>query len=127
MSADRDRATSHLVSTGSAEVAAQVKTSDPAQQGHEGHSMPITKAGDPMEMYPKDDPEKKKVPGYPQDMWMVMDEVIPPKPENYGLRKGWTRQLAAVIKQSDSQAHGPCGKSRGLSQTGCRPGVRSDL
>jgi len=59
--------------------------------------MPSTKPGDPMEMYPKDDPEKKKVPGYPQDMWMVMDEVIPPKPENHGLRKGWTGSMMGMM------------------------------
>jgi FtsP/CotA-like multicopper oxidase with cupredoxin domain len=26
-------------------------------------------------LYPMDDPEKKRVPGYPQDMWMPMDEM----------------------------------------------------
>ena len=81
LSADRDRATSHLVGS--------------APQGHEGHG--AVKPGDPMEMYPKDDPEKKKVPGYPQDMWMVMDDVIPPKPENYGLRKGWTGSMMGMM------------------------------
>jgi hypothetical protein len=79
VSADRDRATSHLV----------------ASQGHEGHTM--GKPGDPMEMYPKDDPEKKKIPGYPQDMWMVMDDVIPPKAENHGLRKGWTGSMMGMM------------------------------
>ncbi len=88
MSADRDRATSHLVANGPTPAEA-------APQGHEGHSMP--KPGDPMEMYPKNDPEKKKVPGYPQDMWMVMDDVIPPKPENYGLRKGWTGAMMGMM------------------------------
>ena len=42
-----------------------------------------------MEMYPKDDPEKKKVPGYPQDMAMVVDDMVA-KPETHGLRPGWT-------------------------------------
>ncbi len=28
-------------------------------------------------------------PGYPQDMFMVMDEVVA-KPETYGLRPGWS-------------------------------------
>ncbi|MBY0508157.1 MAG: multicopper oxidase domain-containing protein [Bryobacteraceae bacterium] len=84
LSADRDRATSNLVSNDAAQ-----------HQGHEGHSM--VKPGDPMEMYPKDDPEKKKVAGYPQDMWMVMDEIIPPKPENLGLRKGWTGSMMGMM------------------------------
>ncbi|MGH9365644.1 MAG: multicopper oxidase domain-containing protein, partial [Thermoanaerobaculia bacterium] len=30
-----------------------------------------------------------EVPGYPQDMWMVMDEMFV-KPETWGLRPGWT-------------------------------------
>jgi hypothetical protein len=30
-------------------------------------------------------------------MWMVMDEVIPPKPENYGLRKGWTGSMMGMM------------------------------
>ncbi len=94
MSADRDRATSHLVSNGQATDSTQAAPAT-SQQGHEGHTMP--KPGDPMEMYPKNDPEKKKVPGYPQDMWMVMDEVIPPKPENYGLRKGWTGSMMGMM------------------------------
>jgi hypothetical protein len=28
-------------------------------------------------------------PGYPQDMFMVMDEMVA-KPETYGLRRGWS-------------------------------------
>jgi FtsP/CotA-like multicopper oxidase with cupredoxin domain len=70
-------------------------------EGHGGHahhhavdSKPVSPG---MEAYPKDDPEKKKVPGYPQDMWMVMDDVIPPKPENYGLRKGWTGAMMGMM------------------------------
>ncbi|MBY0505689.1 MAG: multicopper oxidase domain-containing protein [Bryobacteraceae bacterium] len=85
MSADRDRPTSHLVANDASQHASQ----------HAGHDM--TKPGDPMEMYPKDDPEKKKVPGYPQDMWMVMDDLIPPKPENLGLRKGWTASMMGMM------------------------------
>ncbi len=84
LSADRDRATSNLVANDAQN-----------HQAHAGHDM--AKPGDPMEMYPKDDPEKKKVPGYPQDMWMVMDEIIPPKPENLGLRKGWTASMMGMM------------------------------
>ena len=47
--------------------------------------------------YPKDDPEKKKVPGYPQDMWMPMDEMVPVKPEHYGLRKNWTGGMMGMM------------------------------
>ena len=81
LSGDRERATSNLVGAG--------------QKGHAGHVM--TKPGDPMEMYPKDDPEKKKIPGYPQDMWMPMDEMGGDKPENYGLRKGWSGAMMGMM------------------------------
>lgn len=68
---------------------------------HDGHGHHAHTAAEPpnpgMEAYPKDDPEKKKVPGYPQDMWMVMDDVIPPKAENYGLRKGWTGSMMGMM------------------------------
>jgi hypothetical protein len=78
LAADADRATSNLIA-----------------QGHAGHSSSST---DPaMDMYPKDDPEKKKVPGYPQDMWMVDDEKYNWKPENYGLRKGWTGGMMGMM------------------------------
>jgi hypothetical protein len=64
-----------------------------AHSGHAGHG-----SSDPaMDMYPKDDPEKKKVPGYPQDMWMVEDEKYNWKPENYGLRRGWTGAMMGMM------------------------------
>lgn len=93
LTADRDRATSHLVAAGATPPAAQQQPTH--NHGHEGHVMP--KEGDPMAAYPQDDPEKKKVPGYPQDMWMVMDDVIAPKPENFGLRKGWTGAMMGMM------------------------------
>jgi FtsP/CotA-like multicopper oxidase with cupredoxin domain len=34
-------------------------------------------------------PNAGMVPGYPQDMFMAMDEMVA-KPETYGLRKGWS-------------------------------------
>ena len=86
VSADRERPTSNLVAAG--------------QQTHAGHDMSAMKMpmpGDPMEMYPKDDPEKKKIHGYPQDMWMPMDEIGADKPENYGLRKGWSGAMMGMM------------------------------
>jgi FtsP/CotA-like multicopper oxidase with cupredoxin domain len=66
-----------------------------AAPGHEGHG--AGEAFDPLkDMYPKDDPEKKKVPGYPQDMWMVEDEKYA-KPETYGLRRGWTGSMMGMM------------------------------
>jgi len=47
-------------------------------------------------MYPIDDPAKKAIPGYPQDMWMPMDEMFE-KPETFGLRKGWTGAMMGMM------------------------------
>ncbi len=38
---------------------------------------------------PSDAPNRGMFPGYPQDMFMVMDDVVA-KPETYGLRRGWS-------------------------------------
>jgi hypothetical protein len=59
--------------------------------GHGAHQHGAT-----ADLYPKDDPEKKKVPGYPQDMWMPMDEMFD-KPENFGLRKGWSAAMMGMM------------------------------
>ena len=42
-------------------------------------------------------PDEKRVPGYPQDMWMPMDEMFNDKPENYGLRKGWSGAMMGMM------------------------------
>ena len=47
-------------------------------------------------LFPVDDPAKKAVPGYPQDMWMPMDDMVN-KPENYGLRKGWSGAMMGMM------------------------------
>lgn len=87
LAADAERSTSNLV--------AQAGTA-PAG-GHQGHAGHGAAPGSPNDMYPKDDPEKKKVPGYPQDMWMPMDEPFNSKPENYGLRKGWSGAMMGMM------------------------------
>ncbi len=46
--------------------------------------------------YPADDPVKKKIPGYPQDMWMTMDAQYR-KPETYGLGQGWTGAMMGMM------------------------------
>jgi manganese oxidase len=51
----------------------------------------------PVEPYPKDDPVKKKVPGYPQDMWMVDDGPYAARPENHGLRPGWSGAMMGMM------------------------------
>ncbi len=40
--------------------------------------------------------DKKKVPGFPQDMWMTMDEAVA-KPETYGLAPGWTGAMMGMM------------------------------
>lgn len=116
LAADSDRSTSNLVAQapGSAVYSCthhpEVKQSGPGKcpkcqmdlvkagsapaAGHEGHMSTTDPA---MDMYPKDDPEKKKIPGYPQDMWMVEDDKYNYKPENYGLRKGWTGGMMGMM------------------------------
>ena len=42
-------------------------------------------------------PDAWKIKGYPQDMWMVMDDLIPPKPENLGLRPGWSAAMMGMM------------------------------
>ena len=36
-------------------------------------------------------------PGFPQDMWMPMDEAVADKPELYGLRKGWSGAMGGMM------------------------------
>jgi manganese oxidase len=50
----------------------------------------------PVGFYPADDAAKRGVPGYPQDMWMVMDEPYA-KPETFGLRKGWSGAMMGMM------------------------------
>ena len=38
----------------------------------------------------------ERVPGYPQDMWMPMDEMFV-KPETYGLRRQWTAAMMGMM------------------------------
>ncbi len=40
--------------------------------------------------------DAKQVPGYPQDMWMPMDEMFI-KPETHGLRSGWTAAMMGMM------------------------------
>jgi hypothetical protein len=40
--------------------------------------------------------QRQKVPGYPQDMWMPMDEAVA-TPETYGLPKGWSGAVLGMM------------------------------
>jgi hypothetical protein len=39
---------------------------------------------------------RKRVPGFPQDMWMVMDDEVA-KPETYGMAPGWTGAMQGMM------------------------------
>ena len=52
--------------------AVRAQAGAPERGGHAGHSGP-----------------KKRVPGFPQDMFMPMDDEVA-KPETYGMAKHWT-------------------------------------
>lgn len=39
---------------------------------------------------------KARVPGFPQDMWMPMDEDVT-RPETYGLPKDWSASLGGMM------------------------------
>ena len=41
-------------------------------------------------------PNQDMFPGYPQDMFMVMDDVVA-KPETYGLRPGWSGSTMGMM------------------------------
>jgi hypothetical protein len=45
---------------------------------------------------PLSEEERKKVPGYPQDMMMIMDDDVA-KPETFGLAAGWTASMMGMM------------------------------
>lgn len=45
---------------------------------------------------PADDQDNKRVPGYPQDMIMIMDKEVA-KPHTYGLPSGWTASMMGMM------------------------------
>lgn len=60
--------------------------------GHGGHGGPLAHQGGPEAVAPN----ARRVPGYPQDMYMVMDEAVA-KPETHGLRAGWTGAMMGMM------------------------------
>jgi hypothetical protein len=59
-----------------------------AMEGMSGMSMSMTEGAAP---------NARQVPGYPQDMLMVMDEMFRNKPEAHGLRRGWTGGMMGMM------------------------------
>ena len=81
LAADRERPTSPMV--GPPGVMAMPPAPQTAPAGHEGHTMATADAA--------------SVPGFPQDMWMPMDEMVAGKPEVYGLPKNWTGGMMGMM------------------------------
>jgi FtsP/CotA-like multicopper oxidase with cupredoxin domain len=73
-----------------------------AQQQHQGHGQQSQGQGKGTEVQPGqqrtlgDEAAKKRVPGYPQDMIMIMDKEVA-KPETYGLPPGWTAAMMGMM------------------------------
>lgn len=98
VAADSERLTSNAVGPlARVESILQDPGPKPPATEHEGHAMPGRPEDALTTTYPKDDPEKKRVLGYPQDMWMVMDEMYKNKPETHGLRPGWTGGMMGMM------------------------------
>jgi len=43
----------------------------------------------------KSEATQKRVPGFPQDMWMPMDDAVA-KPETYGMAEGWSGAIQGM-------------------------------
>ena len=52
--------------------------------------------GQQGQMNMQQDASKKRVPGYPQDMIMIMDKEVA-KPHTYGLPPGWTASMMGMM------------------------------
>ena len=63
-------------------IVGQARANGPGQGGHGAHGARPTNG-------------KKRVPGFPQDMMMVMDDAVA-KPETYGMAKGWSGAIQGM-------------------------------
>lgn len=66
-----------------------------------GRGMGMTKAEQPVsnlagQGHDHGTEEAKRVPGYPQDMWMTMDDAVA-APETYGMAPGWTGAMMGMM------------------------------
>ena len=66
-------------------------------QPHTGHSPTSSQQGGHQHgAMTVDEAERRRVPGYPQDMHMIMDEAVA-KPETYGLAPGWSGAVVGMM------------------------------
>ncbi|MBI2149012.1 MAG: copper oxidase, partial [Acidobacteria bacterium] len=84
VAADRERPATPAV--GPAGPAGPAPQQAPPQAGHEGHDMSKMSSANAQD-----------VPGYPQDMWMPMDQLVAGKPEVDGLPKDWTGAMMGMM------------------------------
>jgi hypothetical protein len=74
----------------------------PSQQQRGGQTPQSQDQGKGTQVQPEqqstlgDDAGKGRVPGYPQDMIMIMDKEVA-KPETYGLPPGWTASMMGMM------------------------------
>lgn len=64
-----------------------VNQPQPSGQQHGGHQQGATDLSEEM---------RRRYPGYPQDMHMIMDEAVA-KPETYGLPQGWSAAIVGMM------------------------------
>jgi hypothetical protein len=72
------------------QVSNAVRPPSSQSSGHEGHGT----------LYGPGQGSKKRVPGYPQDMFMPMDDAVA-KPETYGMARNWTgatQGMMAIVR-----------------------------
>src|SRR6266536_2654782 len=88
---DRERQLSNMVGQ------QQPQQSGQAHPGHAPASPPQTPQGGHQHgAISADEADRRRVPGYPQDMVMVMDEAVA-KPETYGLAPGWSGTVVGMM------------------------------
>src|SRR5215475_2700154 len=86
---DREKRLSNLVG--------QPQRSGQTHTGHAPASPPQTSGGIHQRgAMTADEAERRRVPGYPQNMAMVMDEAVA-KPETYGLAPGWSGAVVGMM------------------------------
>jgi manganese oxidase len=88
---DREKQISNLVGQQQPPQGAQPHT------GHQPTSPTSPQQGGHQHgMMGADEAERRRVPGYPQDMHMIMDEAVA-KPETYGLAPGWSGTVVGMM------------------------------
>ena len=88
---EREKQISNLVGQAQPQQSGQPHTgkapASPPQTPQGGHQHGAT---------PADETDRRRVPGYPQDMHMIMDEAVA-KPETYGLAPGWSGAVVGMM------------------------------